>query len=148
MKLISHRGNLLGSNPLLENNPTYILYAINKGFDVEIDLHYLNNIFYLGHDYPKIDISWDFLKRNKSKLWCHAKTIQTLRELLNRNMHTFFHDKDKVTLTSKGIIWTFPGEEDTNKSVIVNNEPKIKKYSSDIYGICSDYIKLWETNDN
>ena len=38
MVLISHRGNLEGKNIELENDPTYIDSAIEKGFDVEIDL--------------------------------------------------------------------------------------------------------------
>jgi len=38
MKLISHRGNLFGPNPTNENNPDYILNAIELGYDVEIDV--------------------------------------------------------------------------------------------------------------
>ena len=38
MKIISHRGNLYGPNPELENKPEYILAAIKCNFRVEIDL--------------------------------------------------------------------------------------------------------------
>ena len=34
MRLISHRGNIEGSNPDLENTTPYIESAINSGFDV------------------------------------------------------------------------------------------------------------------
>ena len=38
MILISHRGNLKGINPQRENEPLYIVEALEKGFDVEIDV--------------------------------------------------------------------------------------------------------------
>ena len=37
MFLISHRGNLNGPNIKDENNPDYIMEALSKDFDVEID---------------------------------------------------------------------------------------------------------------
>ena len=40
MKLISHRGNLLGRFPEFENSPKYIDLAIETGFEVEIDLKF------------------------------------------------------------------------------------------------------------
>jgi glycerophosphoryl diester phosphodiesterase len=48
MKLIAHRGNTEGPNPLEENKPEYIEEAIENGFDVEIDIwfvHKQNNFF-------------------------------------------------------------------------------------------------------
>ena len=38
MRLIAHRGNLNGPNPLTENDPTRITYCIEEGYDVEIDV--------------------------------------------------------------------------------------------------------------
>ena len=38
MKLIAHRGNIHGENPSEENKPEYIDAAIDKGYDVEIDV--------------------------------------------------------------------------------------------------------------
>ena len=45
MKLISHRGNLEGRKPELENNPEYIDEALSKGYDVEIDVWWSGNSF-------------------------------------------------------------------------------------------------------
>lgn len=143
MKLISHRGNINGSDPMRENSPDYILEAIEKGFDVEIDIWYENGEFYSGHDFPQDEISLDFLINNKNKLWCHAKTIDTLYELIKLKLHTFFHNRDLATLTSKGFIWTYPNEDVTPKSVIVNNNSTVRKYNINIYGVCSDYIENW-----
>jgi hypothetical protein len=60
MILIAHRGNITGPIPSLENEPSYLSDAINEGFDVEIDLWFVNNQLYLGHDNPqyKIEYSW------------------------------------------------------------------------------------------
>ena len=43
MILISHRGNLEGKQPEQENNPLYIYNALNKGYEVEIDVWYKDN---------------------------------------------------------------------------------------------------------
>lgn len=60
MILISHRGNINGPNPELENKPEYIDTAIYLGYDVEIDVQMIDNEIYLGHDRPqyKINIEW------------------------------------------------------------------------------------------
>ena len=42
-KIISHRGNLNGGVPNKENNPKYVLSSIEKGFETEIDVWFLNN---------------------------------------------------------------------------------------------------------
>ena len=52
MILISHRGNLHGKQPERENTVQYINEALDKGFDVEIDLWGKDNFLYLGHDGP------------------------------------------------------------------------------------------------
>jgi hypothetical protein len=41
--IISHRGNLTGSDQKLENKPEQIEKVINMGFDVEVDLRFENN---------------------------------------------------------------------------------------------------------
>ena len=50
--LISHRGNIDGRNVEYENNPNYIEAAINLGYDVEIDVWFIDGKFMLGHDEP------------------------------------------------------------------------------------------------
>ena len=72
MIYISHRGNLNGKSDR-ENQPDYIEEALAQGFDVEIDVWWVGNSFYLGHDGPiyKIELKW--LLDRTSKLWCHAK---------------------------------------------------------------------------
>ena len=72
---ISHRGNLNGSIKNQENNPEQIIKVLEKGYDCEIDVWYVNGKVVLVHSL-KEDINHtvneDFLK--KKGLWCHAKT--------------------------------------------------------------------------
>jgi len=141
MILISHRGNINGRISEMENNPTYIYNALNKEFEVEIDVWYKDGGWYLGHDKPEYHINLDYL-RNK-KLWCHAKNIEALTLMLENNIHCFWHQEDDVTLTSCGFIWTFPGRKLTEKSICVLPE-KIDEIPKDCIGICSDYIEKYK----
>ena len=117
MIYISHRGNINGPNKKLENNPNYITDAINKGFDVEIDVNYKNSNFYLGHDKAQYLVSKKFLLNKK--IWCHAKSIETALKLKKIKAHYFWHQNDDITLTSKGYFWTYPGKKLTKNSICV-----------------------------
>lgn len=140
MRFISHRGNLYGPAFEKENHPDYIREALHSGFDVEIDVWWVDNCFYLGHDLPMHKIDVEFLKQEG--LWCHAKNHSALIALLNIGVHVFSHDKDPVVLTSRGIPWAYPGSEIDQYTVCVM--PERANYTPDqlknCYGICSDYI--------
>ena len=103
MILISHRGNISGKNSKLENNPDYIIAAKKKGFDVEVEVWFKNNKFYLIYDYPKFEVKQKFLKQKK--IWCHAKNFQAISALNKIKAHYLLNKKDDYTITSKGIIW-------------------------------------------
>jgi hypothetical protein len=139
MLLIAHRGNITGPNPLRENSPDYINEALQNGYDVEVDVWMLDDQIYLGHNLPKYDISIDYLKNDK--LWCHCKNIDALKYLLDSGVHCFFHKSDDVTLTSRGVIWTFPNKQLVEGSVCVMPEYGYKGNLYKCMGICSDYIK-------
>jgi hypothetical protein len=141
MILISHRGNLNGKIPEYENNPLYIDRALGKGYDVEIDVWFRDNIFFLGHDYPTYRVEVDYL-RNK-KLWCHAKNINALNMMLDNDIHCFWHQEDDVTLTSCGFMWTYPGKQLTSKSICVLPE-KNNQIPKKAFGICSDYVVYYK----
>ena len=141
MKFISHRGNLNGVDSKFENHPDKINICFNLGYDVEVDVWYIENKFFLGHDNPQYEIDISFLK--KTGLWCHAKNMSALdRMIKEKNIHCFWHQEDDYTLTSNGIIWCFPGKELLNSSVCVM--PERASYSlNDIkkcYGVCSNNI--------
>lgn len=140
MIFIAHRGNLNGPNKTKENHPEYIEAAIREGFDVEIDLWYFDNSFWLGHDIMEYQINDGFLLKHQQKLWCHAKSVVALKELLDLNMHCFYHERDKATLTSKNFIWTHPDcNIITSQSIYVLPGKRGGDFSK-AAGVCSDYI--------
>jgi len=56
MIYISHRGNINGRIEDSENKPEYIDDTIQLGFDVEIDVWYIDGKWWLGHDGPQYEI--------------------------------------------------------------------------------------------
>jgi hypothetical protein len=137
MRIISHRGNLDGRNIYLENSTDYILRAIELGFDVEIDLWYENNKFYLGHDLPQYEIDIEWIISLKNNLWVHCKNITCMDKLYDTDINYFWHDKDLTTITSKGYFWSQPDILLKN-GITVNVD--YKEITEDIFGICSDYV--------
>ena len=67
MLLISHRGNCDGLNQKQENTPDYIDAAINRGYDVEVDIWFLDDKFWLGHDRGDHEIAKEWLFDRKDK---------------------------------------------------------------------------------
>ena len=145
MILISHRGNINGKDEDRENHPEYIQEALDKGYNVEIDVWDIFGSYFLGHDNPEYLVKKEFL--NNDKLWCHAKNIEALESMLKDNIHCFWHQEDDVTLTSKGYMWTYPGKKLTTNSIAVlpelnNQNPK------KALGICSDYVVNYKDEKN
>ena len=150
MKLIAHRGNTDGAKPERENNPSYIDKAIEKGYNVEIDIRgSFYTKFYLGHDKPEYIITPSWLFERSEHLWIHAKDIQALYSLTQQasNFNVFWHQQDSYTITTKGYIWTYPGQTLTPSSILVMPEMSEQLFSdNDIKncaGICSDFINKY-----
>ena len=142
-KLISHRGNLVGPEPSQENKPSTILESINHGFDCEIDIWFINEELFLGHDEPSYKTSLDFLSEIHQFIWIHCKNFEALEYFnLTNKFNYFWHEEDRFTITSSGFIWTYPGNVVGGNSVIVDNNKTITEYSC--YGVCSDYISLYK----
>ena len=141
MILISHRGNLDGKREEFENHPDYIEDAKKRGFDVEIDVWFIKNNFFLGHDEPQFRVDSKFLE--DQKLWCHSKNTDALKELSKLNCHYFWHNTDDYTITSKGFIWIYPGKPILKNGICVMPE-KTKEINLDCKGICSDFIESYK----
>ena len=141
MILISHRGNVNGREPSLENGDKYCQEAIDEGYNVEIDVHWYEGIFWTGHDRPQYRVNTDFLK--KKEVWCHAKDIEALYHLQKIEAHCFFHQSDNVTLTSKGYIWTNPLHKLTDNSICVLPELQRVDYT-EAAGLCSDFVERYK----
>lgn len=138
MILISHRGNIDGKNLRKENTTDYILNAVNLGYDVEIDVSFIDNKWFLGHDSPEEEIDASFLE--KKGLWVHCKNFAAVSKLYgNNNVNYFWHQKDALTITSFGYIWAYPGKQPITNSIAVLPEIYEDQTSACI-GICSDFI--------
>ena len=142
MLLIAHRGNISGPNPERENTPDYIEETISKGFDVEIDVRYRDNKILLGHDNGETEIPAEWIEDRANKLWIHCKNLQALRFFYDTNFNYFWHQEDDFTLTGRNIIWVYPRQEVTDKSVIVcQTMQECEDYiNSNALGMCSDYV--------
>mgnify|MGYP002507784111 CR=1 FL=1 len=133
-KIISHRGNLIGVKPECENNPTYIDQAIAEGFDVEIDVWFIDGEFFLGHDSATYHIESSWIVSRSVSLWCHAKNIEALEQLLLIDgVNCFWHETDKTTITSNGILWMYPGNYSRLGVTVEFDKPK---NIPDVFGIC------------
>jgi len=141
MIIISHRGYENGPNELLENNPEQIKNLLNKNIHVEIDVWYVGEKLYLGHDEPQHEVDLKFLENDK--LWCHAKNLPALEHMLQHNVHCFWHQEDDHTITSRGFIWSYPGKSLTPMSICVLPELKKQDYKT-CYGVCTDYPMIYK----
>ncbi len=145
MKLISHRGNINGRLESRENEPTYIDLAIQKGYEVEVDVWYKGDMLWLGHDNPNYGIDFGFIKDRIRKLWVHCKNIEAVVyfDECGYDVNYFWHQEDTLTLTSQKYIWVYPGKQPIMNSIAVMPEINNDDFSKCL-GICSDYIEKYK----
>ena len=146
MILISHRGNIDGAIPERENSPDYIMEAIRQGYDVEVDVWFVDGKFRLGHDEPQYNIPISLFEDYHRKLWVHCKNPQALfkwgeLDPIGIHVNYFWHQEDDYALTSKGYIWTFPGKFLSYNSIAVMPELVDNQDLNNCLGVCSDKIK-------
>jgi len=139
MILISNKGNIDGVNPESENKQDYIQMAINRGFQVKVDLWLMDNKLYLGSDKPDYELDIDWLERNASKLWIQCRSAELLSKLIDldpigSNLHIFIYNGE-TTLTNRGYIWDHTGYKSISLTDIKDIDDDL-----DYYGICSDHI--------
>jgi hypothetical protein len=140
---IAHRGNINGIVSEKENSPDYVMVALDKGYDCEIDLWCLEKKFFLGHDGPQYSIGEKFLFDLSSKLWIHCKNLEALQFVSENkgSLNGFWHQEDSYTLTTNGYIWTYPNNPTTKLSILVHLgmcEENISEQQ--MAGICSDFM--------
>ena len=141
MIYISHRGNISGPNEKFENKIEYVQNALDKGYEVEVDVRFKNDKFFLGHDNNQFEVDKNFLLNKK--IWCHAKTKDALSALEKIKAHYFWHQEDDYTITSRGFVWTYPGKSLLTNSICVL--PEVANYNEiNCLGICSDYIERYK----
>jgi hypothetical protein len=151
MIYISHRGNVNGKIEEAENKPEYIDDALQMGFDVEVDVWYIDGKWWLGHDGPQYEIDFNWIDDRSARVWVHCKNKQAVEYLTENdyeaaNINWFWHEEDTMTLTSFNYVWVYPGKQPIKKSIAVM--PEI--YNDDVSkcsGICSDYIQKYKAEN-
>jgi len=144
MKWIAHRGNINGINVERENHPDYIDEAISLGYDVEIDMWWIDGRTYLGHDEPQYEVDDEWLAERLDKLWVHCKNIELLNWIVNTSLNYFWHTIDSYTLISNKMVLVKPGQKLIENSICCMPE---MGYIGDItkcYAIMTDNIKEYE----
>lgn len=142
MRFIAHRGNVKGPKPEWENKKSYIRQALQLGFDVEIDVSYIDGKLFLGHDEPGEEVSLEYL--SSSSLWVHAKTAATFAYLTGfSEINTFLQSEEAIVVSSRQYLWNHSKCTDfTPRSVAVvldYDKEFLSKYVK-ISGVCSDYV--------
>jgi hypothetical protein len=138
MKIIAHRGNLEGRSLRKENLPGFIEHVLKETpFDVELDVWYTLDNWYLGHDNPEFSVDLKWLLNNR--FWLHAKNGEAFDRLLRKKKaNVFYNANDSYALTSKGWIWSYRGDLVSDK--VIHVLPELDEIvSSGIYGVCTDY---------
>ena len=142
VKFIAHRGNTRGPTDQ-ENCEDYLHAALSKGYMVEADVILHDDQLYLGHDEPQQKVS-DSLLENSDVVF-HAKTVETLLALLDKNLHCFWHQADRVTITNQGFIWCYPGVHPVHPKAIwldLHDKPLPDTIDPSIYAVCGDYTRI------
>jgi len=146
MKIISHRGNIKGLNPRRENSPSYIDCAIQLGYDVEIDIRFLDDILWLGHDEPQYKVEINWLLSRKEKIWVHCKNLEACSFLSRHknDINYFSHSHDPVVLVSNGMTWVHDLSLKLDENCVI---PLLSKEDIDLYqgtdkihAVCTDDI--------
>lgn len=118
---IAHRGNTKGRVISEENHPQKIK-EVTRDHYAEVDVWFKDNSYWLGHDGPEYQVSLEFLRN--VKLFCHAKNIEALHQMLKDDIHCFWHETDYTSMTSKNFVWKYPEVYKDGK----------------LWGICSDWL--------
>ena len=151
MKIISHRANLFGPNKENENKKKQILHVIREfSFDVEVDIWAEKKTLYLGHDYPESMVDLEFLEKFKNNLWIHCKNLNAIdffNKYNGKDFNFFYHENDKLTITSKGFLWVYPGVKAIDNCISVLPEKFPENKISNCFGICTDYPLRYQSNE-
>lgn len=152
-RFISHRGNLENKITSDENRPDVLDRRIRQGYQVELDVWVRDTSYWLGHDEPQYEVSFDWLMKDLGKKYIHCKDGPTFEHMLIRsgregyNPNLFYHTNEDYALTTRRYVITHPCETLLEGSInmmpemasIKRNEEREKAYA-----VCSDAIRNWK----
>jgi len=140
---ILHRGLIDGPASGPENDEPTLWERIHAGWDVEVDVWYVDGLWWLGHDGPTTILQNKELLTHP-RVWLHCKNFEAV-SAVPPEAHYFIHDTDPATLTSQGYVWCYPGNLLQHpRSVAVLPEranftlPLLETQGA----VCSDYVPV------
>ena len=136
MKIIAHRGLMVGPNPEHENQPDTLDEALSHGLDVEVDVRLIKGELLIGHDdATHVCPTWLY---DDTRVWFHAKNTDALVYLNTRGKRVFYHTEEDVVMTSKNELWALPGKGFAGSYIILP-----ERYGYEVpegaLGVCTDY---------
>mgnify|MGYP003314613080 FL=1 len=136
MKIIAHRGLMVGPDAEAENQPDTLDEALSHGLDVEVDVRLLKGELLIGHDESTaVCPTWLY---DDTRVWFHAKNTDALVYLNSREKRVFYHTDEDVVMTSKGELWALPGKGFAGSYIVLP-----ERYGNEVpegaLGICTDY---------
>jgi hypothetical protein len=144
-QFIAHRGNVDGRIAHTENKPETIQELNRKGIACEIDVWYIENKYWLGHDAPETEISFEWLMDYLPLRLIHCKHREALDNLhrlcgkLGYDINLFYHTVEDYALTSRGHIIVHPDQSCLPDSIEMmpemSKQRDIKTFSN---SVCSD----------
>ena len=144
-QFIAHRGNVEGRFAIDENKQEKIDALNRKGIACEIDVWYKDDIYWLGHDAPETQISFEWLMEYLPCRLIHCKNREALDNLhrtcgkLGYNVNLFYHTMEDYALTSRGHIIVHPDQPCLPDSIEMM--PELSKERNSMYKsnvVCSD----------
>lgn len=160
MRIIAHRGNLRG--PTTEESFQVIRKALERGFDVEIDVHVEDGKLVVGHDVCLGPVPDDLLySENRSRIWFHAKNPGAVARLPDHSIY-FSHQDDPFTTVHSGnrLVWIHPSQNgrlkldvasgviDPTSTVLLDvgvadSLDRQYVFEKGFFGVCTDWAISW-----
>ena len=91
-----------------------------------------------------VSVDFDRVRDTSTKQVSSVQYVRANKDFDGFNF--FYHNNDDYTLTSKGIIWSYPNKPYNKKCVVVLPEWNTSIFdlsqllNSDCYGICTDFV--------
>ena len=118
----------LSASKYAHANPESVIYISESKTAIGEDVHYIRG--------PATQV--------------HAKDIPALFTFSQQVMglRAFWHQEDRYTITTNGLLWTYPGAILTPRSICVMPERVSEAYAEEdlknCAGICSDFISRYK----
>ena len=136
MKIIAHRGLMVGPDPEAENQLDTLDEALSYGLDVEVDVRLIGGELLIGHDESTLVCpTWLY---DDKRAWFHAKNTDALVYLNNRGKRVFYHT-DEETIFQESALYKVKSsslfEERHIQNIIKKSQAKIVTVSPEFFVI-------------